>query len=112
MAKLKVTIELETELVYTAMLEAGSRYWASDLQLSKNLTGCIIEHGDGLRITHHINPTTVQNGLRLLARDLPNVFARICSQNDDRNDRDCLLQLIVLGSERDRGHRDPCKYSD
>lgn len=102
---MKVTLDIDDEIIRDAIGSAHIRYWArcltwerEDLILELEEHEGIHEDGDGTRIK--LQREDFERGLVVLAGKFPGAFVRLKTRTGDAYTGDLLIQCAAFGEEK------------
>jgi hypothetical protein len=103
---MNITIKIDDKRIRELISDAGSRYWARDLEFyggaANPLAFIVTEHGDGSATRHTVTTKMIRDGLTKMAhakhdeggRHFPDVFE---SGQSDRYTGDAIIQFAIFG---------------
>jgi hypothetical protein len=100
---MNITIKIDDKRIRELISEAGSRYWARDLEFKgKSMAFTITEHGDGDITYHTVTTKMIRDGLTKMANMPHNEgghhFSNVCDwTQSDSWTGDAIIQFAIFG---------------
>lgn len=100
---MNITIKIADKRIRELISEAGSRYWARDLEFrGKSLAFAVIEHGAKEERKHTVTAKMIRTGLTKMANAASDEgghhFAAVCDEDkSDMNTGDAIIQFAIFG---------------